>query len=239
MNQKQGKSKAGILFLIILVVAVALYYNTKNSVKIKPEEDSVSVTVQMYKEAINFKEQLGENTPYPEFFLYTEMLKSKKNYTDEEAADAAMDKYTESEAFMWYGEKNGLEPSDEETDQHLNKLAAKQKKSEDYKEIEAKCKEKDMTVDDIFKKNSRYYSYELYISKVYDNWQTNYDKAHKDENSIVSVYNMEWKDYVKKVIGDYKKTDEYKAREKALKNCKRAYLDNSTIKEMKKSDIFF
>lgn len=239
MNQKQGKSIGGIIFLIVLVVAVALYFNSKNNVKIKQEDNAVNVTVQMYKEAMGLRDQLGENTPYPEIFLYTELLKNSKNYTDEEAVDAAADRYIESEAFVWYAEKEKIAPSEEETDKHIDGLIEKQKKADNYEEFEAVCSEEETSVEEIFRKNRRFYGYELYISTVYDHWQVNYDKAHEGENSIVSVYNLEWKDFVKEVIKDYKKTDDYKGKAEAVKNCKAAYLDNSTIEEMKSAEIYF
>lgn len=239
MNQKQGKSKSGIIFLIVLVVVVALYFNSKNNVKIKKEDNAVSVTVEMYKEAIHLRNQLGENTPYPEIFLYTEMLKDSKNYSEEEAVEAAGDRYTESEAFVWYAEKEGIAPTEKEISENTDKLVEKQKKADNYDEIEEKCKEEEMSVDDIFRKNEKYYSYELYISAVYDHWKVNYDKAHEGENSIISVYNLEWKDFVKEVISKYSETDEYKAKAKAVKNCEAAYLDDSTIEDMKKAEIYF
>ena len=89
MNKKQGKSKAGIILLLVVVVMVAFYYNSKNNVKITKGDESAANTVQTYHEAIKLRGQLGDNTPYPDIYLYTELLKKQKNYSDEEATDQA------------------------------------------------------------------------------------------------------------------------------------------------------
>ena len=239
MNKKQGKSKAGLILLLVVVIIVAFYYNSKNNVRIAKGDDSASATVQTYHEAIKLRSELGDNTPYPDVYLYTELLKKQKNYSDEEAVDQAEKRYTEAAAFEWYAEQNGIEPTEEELKAHIADRIKKAKEAEDYKEIHEICKEKGIIFENLFEGNSSFYNTEVYTEKVYNMWKENYDEAHKGENSLLNKFNMEWKDFVKAVVDEYEESDDYAAKAKAIRNSKKAYLDNSTIEEMKKAAIFY
>ena len=239
MNKKQGKSKAGIILLLVVVVMVAFYYNSKNNVKITKGDESAANTVQTYHEAIKLRGQLGDNTPYPDIYLYTELLKKQKNYSDEEATDQAAQRYTEAVAFEWYAEENGIAPTEEELKAHIAERIKKAKEADGYKQMHEACKDKGIIFENLFEGNSSFYNTEVYTEKVYNMWKENYDKAHKGENSLLNKFNMEWKDFVKTVVEDYEKTDEYAARAKAIRNSTKAYIENSTIEEMKKAAIYY
>lgn len=200
------------IIIVLLVVVVGLYIIRKKDStgngNYYDESNSKNVKIVKLWIGVNdMRDKLGELNIYPDYYLQVktgEIIGKTKKQSIKETENAIIEK----EALYRNALSKGSRLSKKEVNRGLKKMLKEMKLDKDNK-LKRIYKSQNTTLEKEFKRNKRWYIYDMTLRKWEDNFLLNADK-----NKLKSE--------TRKVIKAFKKTAKYKKIKKAFNFCREA-----------------
>lgn len=226
INQLKHKLLALMIIVSIAIFVIVLWAVANTSNRSNGENGSMSIEeiVRIQKKQGDILSKKGQNYLYAHFAIQEEYAKVR----DIKATDGHMTKdLVQLEALFWYAKKNGIEPSDKDIERYMSKLLKDVKDSKEYDEFQKAAKKYGTTYEQILMNNIEAYRITQTIESVYEQFLTGHRDAGKlteeERKKRDKMIKEEWDKYVKKIVAQYKLSDNYKSLRNTLPRIKEKY----------------
>lgn len=236
---KRSLLAIGIL-IVVLCIGFVVFLNSSTAATENAVNEDLTKYVELQKNEIYLKKELGNNTPYPRLYMMAEALVELKGVDSEKAIAQATERYVEKQALVWYAEKNGISTTALELEQHINSLIESAKRAENYDELNSAYKSVGLSVEKLYRENVSYYRDDYIIGKLYDQWISNNAQGKEFSESKMKSIDAAWERLISEVTASYKESKNYKELRPALTGSKKMFNEGigKNEKILKKAGIF-
>lgn len=213
---KRNITIISVVVLAIAVLIIGLLIKQKSGAADYKDYYSANDTketkiVKLWIGTRKMQDALGEKSLYPEYYRQVKTMEingAKKEEILKKTEQDIIERYA-----LYHNAKNkGFYASDKEVRRHVDFVISEMKKSDDYSKIEVIYEKEGTTFEKEYRANIRWNRFDATIKK----WEKYFIKKASKNGAAASIEKKR-----RGIVAAYKKTDEYEALDKTLKECKK------------------